>query len=116
MRLIAKRGGDANPLWVILKMASQDLKVRVVEVKGDCPVYRVGDHFRILEGYKLQAERPLCLHALSALMPYYVALSHGTPPQELGLGDDDTAYLQCLDPHERTGGGTVVFAVRPVQA
>jgi len=56
-------------------------------------------------------------------MPYYVALSQGTPPRELGLGDNDTAYLypedghrQCLDPYKRTGGGTVVFAVRPVRA
>jgi uncharacterized repeat protein (TIGR04076 family) len=109
-------GSDADPIGVTLKMASHDLEVRVVEIKGRCPVYRVGDRFRISEGYKLQAERPVCLHALSALMPYYVALSRGTPPRELGLGNDDTAYLQCLDPYERTGGGTVVFAVRPVRA
>jgi len=96
-------------------MAAQDLEVCVIEIKGRCPVYRVGDRFYILEGYKLQAERPLCLHALAALMPYYVTLSRGTPPRELGLGDDDTAYLQCLDPYKRTGGGTVVFAVRPVR-
>ncbi len=95
-------------------MAGQDLEIQVVEVKGQCPVYRVGDKFRILEGYKLRAERPVCLHGLTALMPYYVALSHGTPPRELGLGDDDTAYLQCLDPYQRTGGGTVVFAVKPI--
>ncbi|MFQ6090761.1 MAG: TIGR04076 family protein, partial [Candidatus Bipolaricaulia bacterium] len=46
--------------------------------------------------------------------PYYAALSRGTPPRELGLGTGEAAYLQCLDPHERTGGGTVVFAVRPI--
>jgi len=86
----------------------------VVEIKGRCPVYQIGDRFYIREGWKLEAERPLCLHALTALLPYYVALSRGTPPRELGLGEGDTAYLQCLDPHERTGGGTVVFAVRPV--
>jgi len=53
---------------------------------------------------------------LTALLPYYVALSKGTPPQVLGLGDEDTAYLQCLDPYERTGGGTVVFAIRQLKA
>ena len=93
-----------------------DLQVQVVEVKGHCPVYRVGDDFRVQEGYKLQTKQPLCLHALTALLPYYVALSKGTPPQVLGLGDEDTAYLQCLDPYERTGGGTVVFAVHQLKA
>ncbi len=66
-------------------MPAQDLTVRVIEVKGHCPVYAVGDGFRILEGWKLQAQRPICLHALSCLMPYYVALSRGIPPSELGL-------------------------------
>lgn len=97
-------------------MGANDLEVQVVEVKGHCPVYGLGDRFRIREGWKLEAERPLCLHALTALMPYYVALSRGIKPRELGLGDGDTAYLQCLDPHERTGGGTVIFAVKVVRA
>jgi len=71
-------------------MASQDLEVRVVEVKGRCPVYRIGDRFH---GYKLQVERLLCLHALTVLMPYYVALSRETPPRELGVGNEKTSYL-----------------------
>lgn len=101
-------------------MAGEDLLVQVKEIKGRCPVYREGDSFRIAEGFKLIAERPLCMHALASLMPYYVALSHGVSLVELGLagaeaeegeGRGRVAYIQCLDPCERTGGGTVVFAI-----
>ena len=88
------------------------LLVEVVEIKGHCPVYTVGDSFRILEGFKLVAGKPLCMHSLASLMPYYVALSRGVSPVELGLAHEgEVAYLQCLDPCQRTGGGTVVFAV-----
>ena len=49
----------------------------------------------------------------ASLMPYSVALSRGISPVELGLArEGDVAYVQCLDPCERTGGGTVVFAVK----
>jgi len=89
-----------------------DLRVEVVEIKGHCPVYAVGDSFRILEGFKLVAEKSLCMHSLASLMPYYLALSRGVSPVELGLArEGNVAYVQCLDPCERTGGGTVVFAI-----
>ena len=90
-----------------------DLRVEVIEIKGHCPVYTVGDSFRIREGFKLVAEKPLCMHSLASLMPYYVALSRGISPVELGLArEGDVTYAQCLDPCGRTGGGTVVFAIR----
>lgn len=93
-----------------------DLIIRVVEIKGSCPVYNVGDSFIIAGGYKLIASKPVCMHSLTSLMPYYVALSKGINPVALGLAKDkskdkDKAYLQCLDPYARTGGGTVVFEV-----
>lgn len=88
------------------------LTVTVVEVTGQCPVYEVGDTFRILDGFRLEAKRVLCLHSLASLLPYYVALSRGVSPIQVGLArQGPVAYLQCLDPCERTGGGTVVFAV-----
>lgn len=43
---------------------NKDLLVQVMEGKGRCPIYRKGDAFRIVEGFKLTAERPLCMHAL----------------------------------------------------
>lgn len=88
------------------------LIIEVIEVKGHCPVYRIGDSFRIRDGFILVTERPLCMHSFASLMPYYVALSRGILPAELGLArEGERAYLQCLDPCEHTGGRTVVFAV-----
>lgn len=89
------------------------LVIEVIEIKGHCPVYNAGDTFSIVDGYKLNCSRPVCLHSLASLMPYYVALSRGVSPVGLGLaGEGETAYLQCLDPCHLTGGGTVVFAVK----
>jgi uncharacterized repeat protein (TIGR04076 family) len=52
------------------------------------------------------------MHALQSLVPYYVALSRGVNPMDLGLaGPDGAAYVQCLDPQEVTEGGTVVFRI-----
>ena len=90
----------------------RDLRIEVKEVKGHCPVFKVGDVFHIVDGYKLRADRLICMHALTSLMPYYVALSHGISPQALGLGDGGRAYVQCLDPCEYTNGGTVVFEIK----
>ena len=92
---------------------ASDLIVEVVSVAGHCPVFAVGDCFEITAGYRLRAERDLCFHALMALAPYYVALSRGTEPADLGLaGPDGNAHVQCLDPQHITGGGTVTFRVR----
>jgi len=90
----------------------KDLVVMVAEVEGTCPVYRIGGRFVLRKGYKLQSAGPVCMHALASLLPYYVALSKGVRPDELGLGKGDTAYVQCLDPCAYTGGGTVAFCVR----
>lgn len=88
----------------------KSLVIQVVNIKGHCPVYRKGGTFRIEEGYKLQADKLLCMHSLQSLAPYYTALSRGIPPADLGLaGPDGAAYVQCLDPQRYTGGGTVTF-------
>lgn len=44
-------------------------------------------------------------------MPYHVALSHDVPSHKIGLGKGEKAYVQCLDPCEYTGGGTVLFEI-----
>ncbi len=93
-----------------------DLIVRVAEVRGHCPVYREGDTFRLLDGWRLVAETPVCMHALAALMPYYNALRFAEPAQ-LGLADPDepgSLCVQCPDPCARSGGGTVPFRVTRV--
>jgi len=94
-----------------------DLIVKVREIRGTCPVYSPGDSIVIREGYILDTRRSssACMHSLASLMPYYVALSKGVSPQTLGLSgtQEDRAYLQCLDPCDITGGGTVIFEISP---
>jgi uncharacterized repeat protein (TIGR04076 family) len=94
------------------------LVIKVIEIKGNCPVYKVGDQIVLRDGYILDpgATDPVCMNSLASLMPYYVALSRGMKPKDLGLarGDSEEAYLQCLDPCEITGGGTVLLEVSRV--
>jgi uncharacterized repeat protein (TIGR04076 family) len=87
------------------------LKIRVVQIDGFCPVFRLGDEFKISAGYVLEGREQYCMHALAALFPYYVALSHGVTPASLGLckEGENVAYVQCPDPQKASGGGTVVL-------
>ncbi|MEW5937175.1 MAG: TIGR04076 family protein [Candidatus Thermoplasmatota archaeon] len=89
---------------------AMEFVVRVKDVKGICPVFHVGDSFRLVDGYRLDSEIPLCMHALSAIMPFYNALRFCSP-KDLGLGKADRAYIQCPDPAHCTDGGTVVFEI-----
>jgi uncharacterized repeat protein (TIGR04076 family) len=95
------------------------LIIKVVGIKGTCPVYQVGNIITINQGFILGIDETdaVCLHSLASLLPYYVALSHGVKARELGLarGDSEAAYLQCLDPCEITGGGTVYFEISRVE-
>jgi len=90
------------------------LIITVKDIKGTCPVYDIGDKIVLDEGYRfnLQETDHVCMHSLCAIMPYYVALFRGVAPKSLGLcRDGEKAYVQCLDPCEHTGGGTVVFEI-----
>jgi len=91
----------------------KDLVVSVEKIEGYCPVFTAGQSFLLKEGYKLVADIPVCFHALQSISPYYVALSRGIKPEELGLaGPEGDAFVQCLDPHQITGGGTVIFRIK----
>jgi len=95
-----------------LFIKSMKLKIIVREIKGSCPVYKEGQEFFIDAGYRLNSKITLCMHSLASLMPYYIGLSHGIAPKELGLSvESDSAYVQCLDPCKYTRGGTVVFEI-----
>jgi len=96
------------------------LTIEVVDISGICPVYKVGDRLVIDDGYKLNLKETtnVCMHSLTSILPYYIALSKGVNPVELGLTKKDKpgqhkkkAYIQCLDPCKYTGGGTVVFEI-----
>jgi len=92
----------------------QRLIIKVKEIKGYCPVYKLGDRIVLDEGYKLNLKDTdrVCMHSLSSILPYYNALFHGVDPRELGLSrDKNRAFIQCLDPCQHTGGGTVIFEI-----
>ncbi len=95
---------------------ARTLEVVVTNIEGDCPVYSIGDHFIIRDGYVLDTvDSRVCMHSLSSIMPFYTALSRGIKPRELGLsrgGEDGSAFVQCLDPCRITGGGTVTFEIK----
>lgn len=100
----------------------KNLIIVVKKINGKCPVYKKDNKIVIEEGYKINLNKTdaICMHSICSIMPYYVALSKGISPKELGLASKDirvdndnkeVAYIQCLDPCEYTGGGTVVFEV-----
>jgi len=94
------------------------LEIRVCEIRGKCPVHKVGDRI-IVDGpsIALNKTNALCVHALSTLLHYVVALEEGADPIKLGLSKDkEHAYMQCLDPGTPyTEGGTVIFECRRIE-
>ena len=88
-----------------------DLTVKIVRICGKCPVYEVGDKFFLRKGYKLESKIPICMHSLASLIPYYNAFAKGISPKKLGLGKEKNLFVQCLDPHDLTDGGTVTMEI-----
>jgi len=93
-----------------------DLIIQVSEIRGHCPIYKVGDSFRLEDGYRLITDIPLCMHSLASLLPYYNALQVSEPARWglAGKADKTKAYVQCLDPLLYTGGGTAIFEISRV--
>ena len=96
------------------------LEIKVAEVRGYCPVYRVGDKI-VVDDPEIVLEKTdaLCTHALSSLLHYVLALEEGADPVKLGLSkpeDREHAYIQCVDPGKPyTNGGTVIFRCRRIE-
>ena len=94
------------------------LEIKVCEVKGRCPVYKVGDKV-IVDGPEVILDKTdaLCVHTLSTLLHYVVALEEGADPVKLGLSKHkNRAYMQCVDPGAPyTEGGTVIFQCRRIE-
>jgi len=93
------------------------LVIRVESIKGRCPVYEVGDVIVLEGGFRLNLEETTngCMHSFASILPYHIALSKGVKPEQMGLARKDSqdgkAYVQCLDPCDITGGGTVTFSI-----
>ena len=88
------------------------LIIEVSEIKGKCPVYKVGDKI-VIDGPEIVLDKTgaICIHALAPLLHYVVALKEGVDPRKLGLSKDRKyAYIQCVDPGEPyTDRGAVIF-------
>jgi len=84
----------------------------VVEIRGRCPVFKVGDKI-VIEGPRLVLEETdaVCVHALPVILHYMIAVREGVSTKVLGLSKEEgVAYIQCPDPGKPyTDGGTVVF-------
>lgn len=88
------------------------LEIQVCEIRGKCPVYQIGDKM-VIDGPRIVLHRTdaVCVHALSSLLHYVIALDENVDPRKLGLSKETgSAYIQCVDPGEPyTSGGTVIF-------
>lgn len=97
------------------------LIIRVEDIRGRCPVYEMGDRIVLDSGFRLNLDETTkgCMHSFASIIPYHIALSKGVRPDQMGLAhrdrDDGRAYVQCLDPCEMTGGGTVTFSIERVE-
>jgi uncharacterized repeat protein (TIGR04076 family) len=96
------------------KMNMKRVIIRVKEIKGKCAVFEGGEKIMI-EGAEINLEKTdkICIHALSSLLHYIVALPEGVSLVKLGLAEEgNKAYVQCVDAGEPyTNGGTVIFEV-----
>lgn len=92
------------------------LIITVKEIKGKCPVFKIGDKM-VVESPKIIVDETdnICIHAFGCMLSMLVPLSRGISFKELGLakGEGETGYMQCLDPGKPyTDGGTVLFEIR----
>mgnify|MGYP006298347997 CR=1 FL=1 len=95
--------------------SSSKLVLEVAKIKGNCPVYNIGDK-SFINGPEIDLERSdkVCIHALFALGTFIVDLREGMNPSKIGLSkkEEGVGYFQCLDPGPPyTNGGTVLFKV-----
>jgi len=94
------------------------LEIKVCDIKGKCPVHKLGDKI-VVDGPRIVLEETdaVCVHALSSLLHYVIALDEGVDPRKLGLSKErENAYIQCVDPGEPyTSGGTVIFRCRRIK-
>jgi len=92
------------------------LVIKVKEIKGKCPVHKVGDKIIVEAPNIVTAETDaLCVHALGSMLSMIIPLARGVSFKDLGLAhkEGNVGYVQCLDPGEPyTSGGTVIFEIR----
>ena len=89
--------------------------ITVKEIRGHCPIYKVGDKILIEKFYiNSKNSQNICIHALSSMLTLLSSFLHGSSAVELGIGSQENiGYLQCPDPGSPyTKGGTVLFELK----
>ena len=72
------------------------LEIEVCEIRGKCPVHKVGDRIVIDDPeIVLELTDALCTHALSSLLHYVLTLEAGDDPVRLGLTKPDDREYAC---------------------
>lgn len=92
------------------------LVITVKKIRGNCPVFRVGDRI-VVESPKVAVAKTsnICIHAFGCMLSMIVPLSRGISFKQLGLTTEEgeKGYVQCLDPGKPyTDGGTVLFEIK----
>jgi len=92
------------------------LVITVKEIRGKCPVHKVGDRIVLKAPEIVTAEtNALCVHALGSMLSVLIPLARGVSFKDLGLArkKGNLGYVQCLDPGQPyTPGGTVIFEIK----
>ncbi|MEM3726356.1 MAG: TIGR04076 family protein [Candidatus Bathyarchaeia archaeon] len=100
-------------------MSEKEEKYRLIitvnSIRGNCPVFKVGDKI-VIEPPKIIIKETsnFCIHAFGCMLSMIAPLSHGISFKQLGLAKegDEKGYIQCLDPGKPyTNGGTVLFEI-----
>jgi uncharacterized repeat protein (TIGR04076 family) len=90
------------------------LVISVKEIHGNCAVHKLGEKI-VIHGPEIDLKQTdkICIHALTPILHYAVALTEGVSPEQLGLSKEgESAYIHCPDPGEPyTRGGRVVFEI-----
>lgn len=96
------------------------LEIKANEIRGTCPVYKVGDKI-VIDDPKILLDRTdaLCTHPVSTFLHYATISEHDWCPVKLGLttpGNSEHAYMQCADPRKPyTEGETVILECRKIE-
>lgn len=94
----------------------QRIIVTVKEIRGKCPVHKVGDKIVVDAPEIVTAQTDaLCVHALGSMLSMIIPLARGVNFKDLGLArkEGNVGYFQCLDPGKPyTTGGTVIFEIK----
>jgi len=92
------------------------LTLTVKEIRGKCPVHKLGDRI-VFESPEIVTAKTdaLCVHAMGSMLSMLIPLVRGISFKDLGLAvkEGNVGYIQCLDPGPPyTHGGTVIFEIK----